>query len=293
MTMNQPATTPAASTASTAPARKGIIVLFGDPGGGKTTAALETFPGSLVYSTGLNGTQFFTSQRTRDPAYAAMYPPPTREIVVDMFSNDGNIVTDAEGMPVRPNHKVVYEQYLRALIKRSTQDRNERKPLTYRNFIVDEIGTLYQRIYEDVLPTSINKSGKVDPLGAWNLLLKWSMEVQGYYRYLNTLGLNVVLVAHNTDPDGERKGGPKMPSQGVQKLVTQESDMVLQRVVKDPVAAVDLDNPTVTKKTPRRLWTAFASERWNAKNRGLPDDMLETVAEWPLGQIVRFADIDP
>jgi hypothetical protein len=273
--------------------RKGVIVLFGDPGGGKTTAALESFSGALVYSTGLNSSQFFMSQRERDPEYAKAHPPPAREVVVDMFSNDGNITTDAEGMPLRLHHKMTFEHYLRALIKRATQDRNEKKPLTYRNLVVDEIGTLYQRVYEDVLPTALNKSGKPDPLGAWNLLLKWAMEIQGYYRYLNTLGLNVVLVAHNTDPDGEKKGGPKMPSQGVQKLVTQESDMVLQRIVRDPVVAVDLENATAAKKGPRRLWTAFASERWNAKNRGLPDSMLETVADWPLSEIVRYAGIDP
>lgn len=274
--------------------RKGVIVLFGDPGGGKTTAALETFPGALIYSTGLNGTQFFTSQRSRSPEYAKAYAMPVREVVVDLFSNDGNITIDNEGMPVRVNHKATFEQYLRALIRRLTQDRNEKKPLTYRNLIVDEIGTLYQRVYEDVLPTSLNKSGRVDPLGAWNLLLKWAMEMQGYYRYLNTIGINVVLVAHNTDPDNERKGGPKMPSQGVQKLVTQESDMVLQRIVKDASVTVDIDNPGASKsKGPLRLWTAFASERWNAKNRGLPDEMLAEVADWPLTKIVQYAGIDP
>lgn len=272
--------------------RKGVIVLFGDPGGGKTTAGLETFPGSLYYGTGVNGAQFFHTQRGRSPEYAKQNLPPAREFVVDMFSDNGKVTLDAERMPIRLNHKLTYENYLRALIKKAGAEHETGAALTYRNFIVDELGTLYQRVYEDIVPTSISpRTGKVDTLGAWNLLTKWSMEIHGYYRYLNTLGLNVVCIAHNTDPDGEKKGGPKLPSQGVQKLVTQESDMVLQRIVRD--APVDVENPSASSKAPLRLWTAFASEHWNAKNRGIPDEMLGEIATWKLDRIVRFAGIDP
>jgi hypothetical protein len=274
--------------------RKGVIILFGDPGGGKTTSALETFPGSLYYGTGTNGTQFFRTQRQRSSEYAKKYPEPVREFVVDMFSDNGKVNLDSEGMPIRLNHKATFENYLRALIKKAGPEYTNRQPLTYQNFIVDELGTLYQRVYEDILPTSISKSGKVDPLGAWNLLTKWAMEINGLYRYLNTLGINVVEVCHNTDPDAEKKGGPKLPSQGLQKLMTQEADMVLQRVVKDAPFELDMEGNTTNKpKPPLRLWTAFASEKWNAKNRGIPDEMLAEIATWELDRIVRYAGVDP
>lgn len=272
--------------------RKGVIVLFGDPGGGKTTSGLETFQGSLYYGTGINGSQFFNTQRARSPDYAKEYAPPVREFVIDMYSDNGKVSYDAAEMPIRLNHKQTFENYLRALIKKAGPEYRTGAPLTYRNFIVDELGTLYQRVYEDIVPTSISpRTGKVDTLGAWNLLTKWSMEMHGLYRLLNTFGLNVVLVCHNTDPDGEKKGGPKLPSQGVQKLVTQESDMVLQRIVKD--APVDIEANDGKSKPPLRLWTAFASEHWNAKNRGIPDEMLAEIAAWKLERIVRYAGIDP
>jgi hypothetical protein len=259
---------------------KGFFVLFGVPGSGKSTEAAQTFQDALYISSGANVLQFY-KQLAKETGVAL----PKKEIIVDDYSIDGKVDYDKEGTPMKISTKQSIEGLIRGAVKIISSERK------YRNVIIDEAGTFWTRILAEITPTITGKSGSVDTRKAFGVMNDWSRECLKFLSHVITIGAaNVVLIAHAQEPDEERKGGPKFPSQGIMNQICADADGVLLRVVED--APIDLDHPMV-KQPPLRLWRAHASQHWLTKLRGLPDSRFEDVKSYRLKEILEQAGFEP
>lgn len=267
---------------------KGFFILFGAPGTGKSTAAAETFPDSFYLSSSPNVLQFYKVQAKK---YGL--PLPVKEVVLDVYSNDGKMTPGPDGSPVRVPQKAWLEEYLKMLKLRISHDLKNGGALKYKNIVIDECGTFWNRVFAEIEPLSLTKDGtKVDGFASFKNMGKWSNDFVTELRQFNTYGLNVCLICHDAEPEKEKdkKGGPKMPSQTIARQLAADADGVLLRAMEDP--PIDLDKPT-EKKRARRVWVAHGSQHWLSKLRGLPDDEFEAVKELKLKEILERAGFEP
>jgi len=244
--------TPPPTTAATAmaadgfpeyqPGKKGFFVLYGPPGGGKSTEAAKAFPKSLHIASAPNNLQFYSQWQ---PEHAATHALPYREIVIDEYAvtdswsatkdQFGRIVPtltfDAAGMPQRVPQKATLESYLAGIVQSSLLERAQGLPPTYYNLIIDESGEFWERIFAEIIPTCLSRGGAVDTRSAYVETARWSREIAGFIRQVTLAGMNVCLIAHEQDPDAVhgKKGGPKFVSQAIMKHLCSISDGNLLR----------------------------------------------------------------
>lgn len=267
---------------------KGMFVLFGPPGLGKSTVAAETFQDSVYLSSSPNVLQFY-----KQMAAARGLPLPRKEVVIDTYSVGGVINTNAAGLPVPVHTKSTLESLLDQIFNRVMPEAAAKKPLTYRNLIIDEGGTFWTRVLDEIMPATLTKSGAIDTRAAYGAMGKWSNWIVNFkLRPLLSAGLNVCIVAHAQEPDAkeDKKGGPKFPSATIMHQVCADADGVLFRVVED--APVDINNPG-EKKPPTYMWRVHAAQNWLSKLRGIPTSDFETVKALELKQILERAGFEP
>lgn len=298
-------------------AKKGIVIPFGPPGGGKTTEALKTFQGSLLIASSENNAHFYKQLlRTNDPQVAGMGPP-RRELVYDLFANidswdpnkdaDGNPIPQIQmgdgGLPVPLSTKLRLEQTFHSIATKALAEKASGQPLTYRNLIIDEAGTFWARVFEETVPTCVTQAGKIDTRAAYGVMASWSRYQINLLKAACMAGMNVVLVAHDGDPDPGtgKKGGPKFPSKAIMSELCALAEVVAMREIEDAASAVDLGadaNPAAlaaVKKNegPKRLWRVHGTQNWLSKIRGVPDSMFEQVKTMELADILRLAGFEP
>lgn len=265
---------------------KGSFILYGVPGTGKSTAALQTFQDALYIASSPNNAQFYKQWLQCPEGKASGKKLPKREMVLDMFS----LTLDGKVYPQRQG--VSQLQHLNANIKKVVDDCLDAsaagKPAPYNYVILDELGTFWARVFEEIKPTVLNREGKLDGLGAFNVAAKWSRDICNYMRQLLSVNVGLCVITHDQEPEKEkdRKGGPKLISQGVQRELCADFDGVLLALLEDP--EVDINNPGAPKRS-KRIWRVHGSQHHLSKLRGMPDEMFDTIHEWPLDRIIPAA----
>ncbi|APU88857.1 hypothetical protein Rctr197k_026 [Virus Rctr197k] len=266
--------------------QKGLFILFGPPGGGKSTEAAATFPESIYLMSSPNILQFYENNYLTTPeAKARSLKMPKRVLCIDQFSIDGKVEKLPNGLPKPVAQKATLETYLDQVVVRALQTKSENQPPPWKNLIIDETGTFWSRVHMEIEPTVTTRSGAVDTRGGYGVLARWSRNRVDYLRQLLVCGMNVVFVGHDQEPDPtqERKGGPKMPSQGVMREMCADADAVLLRGFEDR----EIGQPSA------RVWLAHGRQNWITKIRGLPDSMFTQIKDWSLHQLVTNAGFEP
>ena len=276
---------PKAGAATTGGA-KGLFVIFGPPGASKSTEAAATFQDSLYITSAKNGLQYYTNDFIKTPyAKERKLTLPRRELCIDIFNVD-NKVDIRDGVMQRFSQKQALEHYVINLaLRQALLAKSEGKAPPWKNLVIDEAGTFWVRVFEEIVPTCLNKAGVVDTLKGFGKLGEWSNYFVNHLRQFLFADMNVCLVAHAQEPDpsSDKKGAPKFPSQGVAHQICADADGVLYRGFEDR----EIGKPS------NRIWLAHGRQNWLSKMRGLPDHRFGEIKDWPLSQILREAGFEP
>lgn len=293
---------------------KGVFVLYGPPGGGKSKEAAECFQDALVLSSARNNLQFYKQWLRLPEGVASGCRLPKREIVLARSMTLDSWHCTANGRPIPQVQlqngipvpmltisrflQLVEGFYLKLLAEIAAG-----KPPTYRNLIIDEGGAFWIRIFREILPGVLDKNNEVDTRGAYNVMANWSDDVFDRFDDIADTGVaNVCFITHEGDPEPEKgkKGGPKVVSKGIMGRLCQRCDGVIMREVKDRKKIAtgninDLNSAPVAVESlgPRRIWTVHLSENWYSKLRGVPDSMFEEVKDKKLRDVLGLGGFVP
>ena len=262
-------------------AQKGFFVLFGPPGVGKSTEAAATFPESIYLQSSPNLLKFYENEFSKTHPELKM---PKRVAVIDKFSLDGKVEVLGNGMPRPVPQKATLDGFIDQIVNRSLVAHGHGEPPPWRNVVIDEVGTFWSRVHEEIEPTVTTRSGAIDTRGAYGVLARWSRNRIDYLRQLLVCGMNVVFVGHDQEPDPsqDRKGGPKLPSQQIMREICADADGVLLRGYEDR----EIGQPAA------RVWLAHGRQNWITKVRGLPDTLYAEMKNWPLRKIIESAGFE-
>jgi hypothetical protein len=275
--------------------RKGFFVLFGAPGTWKTTEALMTFQDSLYLASADGLTQFYDVWLKTPEGASSGKRPPKKIVVVDQYSINGAPVRfDAQGAMIPIPQKETFEQAIIDVTKVLSNDRAAGKPPTFPNIIVDEGSVYWERFFvelkhemtigRDMLgrPIEKNADGRAHHHG----LQIWTREVIDRFRTVVSMGANLVVVCHDVEPDGQKKGGPSMPNQKVSRILGADSHGAL-------LAGFEDEGLGMSGNGSKHTWDVFASKQWTSKIRGIPASRFKEIRFWPLERIIREADFEP
>lgn len=289
------------------PGRKCFGIVFGQPGGGKSHAVAKAMQNSLAILTGPNNIMFYEQWLRSPEGQASGRGMPRRVIVIDRY-----VVTDSwnpdkpfmipgpDGLATPIPQKPMFENLLGQAVRRTLTEYATRRPLTYENIFIDEGGTLWTRIFEEISPTVRTKEGVHDPRGAFNVGASWSRAVVDFARQVTNAGANFFVVAHDREPeiDKGKLGGPAFFSQGVMRQLCADADASIYREMRDIVVPFDLTmtpdvlaaSQAAAKEAPaERLFRVHASEHWLTKIRGLPDSMFAQVRKMELEDLLTLS----
>jgi hypothetical protein len=293
----------------------GYFNIYGPAGGGKSTEVAKSFPQSLHIASSKNVLHFYRRWLMSPEGQASGKQLPYREImlgenaIIDSWSTDrdadGNvkpqITIGADGLAMPIPQKVTIEQMLMDTARRALGESAAGQPLTYRNFIFDEAGEFFSRVYDEIEPYCLTENNKIDTRKAFGLLNKWTLWVIKQIQQMLLAGMNVVFVTHEGEPEPAKgkKGGPKFPSKGIMSKLSAVSEGTIMREVEEEQVVLDL-SADATQPVPKRegdlikrIWIVHLSQNWLSKLRGIPDSMYEEVKTMELEDIIRFAGFEP
>lgn len=272
--------------------RKGFFVLYGAPGTRKTTSALQTFQDSLYIASSQNLDQFYNVWLKTPEGIASKKRPPKKVIVLDQYSLNGEPVQfDANGNMILVPQKEKFEELIVGVTRKLAQDKAAGRPPSYPNIIVDEGSVFWHRFFVELkremtmgrTMTGVlcekNGDGRAHHFG----LQTWTREVIDRFRTVVSMGANLVVICHLTEPEGKRKGGAAMPNKNVSTILAADSHGALLADFEESLDA----------KTSKHVWRVFASADWNSKMRGISADRFEEIKYWHLEQIIREGDFEP
>jgi hypothetical protein len=288
--------------------RKGFFILFGSPGAGKSFEAAHAFQQSLYIRSSNNILQFYEQWLKSETGQASGLGVPAVTLTLDDYFVDvvgadqywdtarqlPPLQADAAGNLVKVQQLATLQATLQAVIQECHKNRANGLPPSYngvpiRNVIIDEGSKFWMRIFSEIKPTCVAGSGNVDNFAAFNTTADWSEAFLGQLRTLPIVGVNLVFIAHDQDPDpgSGRKGGPKCVSQSIMKTMCADADGVLLRVLERPPLAAGVN------AKPLRRWRVHAHPDWITKLRGVSDEQFEEMATMSLVDIVRYAGFEP
>lgn len=262
----------------------GLFILYGSPGSGKSSEAASCFQDSLYLMSSPNLLHFYEQYLVKKNPALKM---PKRSICVDTYSVDSKVELYPDGpnagMPKPVAQKDALELYFSSAVKQILMAKAKNEATPWKNIVIDEVGTFWQRVFEEIAPTCLAKNGSIDTRGAYGEMNKWNNRMINLLRQA-LVSANVVMIAHDQDPDPSegRKGGPKLVSQGIQKQLCADADAIVLRAMEDREVG----------KPAARTWVAHGTQNQMSKIRGLPDEMYAQIKDLSLAEIVKAAGFE-
>lgn len=218
---------------------KGLFVVFGAVGASKSTEVMTAFQDAFLISTRPNQIAFYKQWLVSEEGKASGKRLPTREVVLDAYAVDGQMTIDPRtGLPIHVPQKATLEYLISEIMKKAVAERAQilagklARP-TYRNLVIDEAGTFWERIFAEIAPLAMTKDGRPDGFRAYGIMNEWTLAITEFLRQFTWCGMNVCLVCHDRDPSSGRKGGANVVSENIGKKMTAASDGALMRVIVD------------------------------------------------------------
>lgn len=248
--------------------KRGIFVFYGDPGTGKSEQAAHCFQRSFHLITSPSVTKFYESRVHRN-----FYPDtrvlPVKQHPMPKYKME---VTGDKATRVRVNTSEVMVNSVLAVAEQAAVLRAQGRPLKYWNFVIDELGAAYNRIYQQLYESTYSAERAkrhehpYDSRTAFRLMKEWSAEFFDTLAILPVLGLNVCAVAHEREADIKEghRGGPLLVSKSTITDATGFADGALRRYLKNDLTG-----------WAHRRWACYNSEWQTSKLRGMePEDCL-------------------
>lgn len=320
-------------------------IVYGSPGVGKSFEVCKMLPNSLHLASSPNVIRFYKQWLLTPEGQASGLTLPKREIVCDQYMvyDSWGMLHDAQGRPLRndkgqpipytetdpktglftPINTAQFLGYfldtiiLREAIPAALRARYAGEPPLYENVIIDELGTLYNRVFE-AIPPVVTKKGVVDEFAPYKTMTTWSRDLIAKLRQCLMAGMNVFFVSHAQDynPRTGAPGGPKFVSKAIMDEVCADTDVVMLRLLEEP--KVEFALPPLSKpgaapaessaafpspeesaaaagniSAPRRIWRLHSSPQYLTKIRGIPDSMFEKVKTMEGADILALAGFAP
>lgn len=300
---------------TTQPLKNGIMLFIGRPGAGKSFEVVRAFQNSFSLLSASNNQHFYDRWRFINPDPA--FTEPRRRVILESYAQTDStqprpyMTLGSDGLPVAIPQRQTIETWLTGLVRTALAEFNAGKPLTYPNLIIDEFGTFLFRVFHEFSATSVTRSGAPNPLEAYNGIGRWVRGMMDLLRQGVLAGMNVILVAHDKDPDPARdkQGGVFVPSNEVQKLVSADVDATFIRELVDETPVLNMPSApgaaapseerqtmaltiqvqAAKQKRARRLWRVHCSSQWQSKLRGIPDEWFDDIRAMDLIDLVKLA----
>lgn len=273
---------------------KPLLVIAGPPGGGKTYEAFKAFKRPLAIVSQPGNAHFFLRQvaRGRLPNNAR----PEKLKLIDTFGTGTfNYATEEWDMsPARKTEDNVVlpigqqdalESMVYTLLQKTRLAKEAGQLLPYESLIIDECGELWQRVHNEAAPSFVSdRTGNQDGRAAYGATGQWHDKLMSWLRALPPLGVGVCLVAHETEPDGKRRGGAKMPSRTIAAHLAAQCDGMIRRLIRRGAS----DDPA-TANIIRRYWDVLVSDDRDCKLRGVADEEAHECEDMELLDLCQFA----
>lgn len=293
--------------------RKGLFVLCGMPGTGKSFEAACAFQDAFIIQSDMTNMAFYEEWLNLPAGKASGKKLPKRTIVLSQYSMTDSAAVGApptrafgaDGTPFPLPQVAYFDQILHGVFQRAMVESAKGEPLTYRNLIIDEAGTFWARAFDEFAAAAGTNRFK-----GYNDTSAWSRKTIAKLLQLPECGMNVALVTHDREPDVEKDkaGGPKFPSNEIQRQVCGDATGVIQRIVEDQTSVIPTVGPDGKQLSPmealaamnaakraraKRLWRIFVSQHWMSKFRGISDEMFDQIQELTLEQFLLTANYEP
>lgn len=277
-----------------------FLAVIGAPGTGKTTSVLTSFHSSYLILSSESNVHYFKKLLKKGKLPEGCRPPKKTKLIDTHTSGVSSEYAFLEPTDVKmnlhPETKIAqpYPQQeqldgiVAALLSRTGQAIAEGHLPPYQNIVIDELGEFAARVHREILATCVTRNEKTDTRGAFQQTGIWLADWLGQLKQFINLGVGVAVVLHDREPDGDKKGGPSLPSATMAEILYRASDGVIQRIMKD--GNPNAENPE--ERVTRRIWNATAGEHWNRKLRGLEPEDVARIGDMELYDILELCGFD-
>lgn len=244
---------------------KPFIVMYGEPGSGKSTSAAEAAQNCYYVKSSPNVTHYYDTWVETPEGKASGLAKPTGTKLIDTHSIDGRVTFDDNGEPVPVNNTAALEAVVMAYRKLILTAASKNEPPKYRSIVFDEWTTFMQRCFEETCNSEhgLSERGKPDTRAAYLWMGRFQLKLCNALRQVVNFGSSVIVVCHPRDPEEGRLGGPKTPSATMAKQLCADADVVVQRCFERTGDVMDKKRPL------RRFWKTEVDDQWLRKVRGV------------------------
>lgn len=279
---------------------KGFFVLAGPVGAGKSTEAQNAFgKDAITISTDPNVLRYPRQRFVRKKTDVFT----KRELLVtpfglDVINQEGQVLSttrefDKDGNALIKDYRAQFEEAAFNVLRKCAHEFAEKKPLTYKNVIVDEAAQALTWAFAAFKDggEGKTKANNVDMRRVYTLTHDWMVAILTQLMQVRVYGANLVFITHEQEPEEKKRGGAAFLSQQVAKTINKMCDgILLRRIVREKI--VGEDGVSVTEKV-ARVWQVFADPDWDVKLRGLDEEEFEACKHKPLREIVQMAGFEP
>lgn len=278
---------------------KGFFVLAGPVGSGKSTEAQYAFGrGAITISSDPNVLRYprqrFVNGKSKVFSDREMLVTPYG---VDVVNQSGEVLSSTREMdgdhPKQFDYIESFEAAAYKVLNKIAAEAMAKKPLTYRNLIIDEAGTMLTWAFASIRDGGAGKTkaNNVDMRRVYTLTHDWMVRVLVDLMQIRQYGANLVWITHEQEPEDKKRGGAAFLSQQIAKTVSKMADGILLRRLERVKSKTDGDG-LLEKTQVIRTWSVFADPDWDTKLRGLDEEDFEVIRTLPLAEIIPRAGFE-